>query len=106
LDGSHFKGFFEEHLYIRHGRVERCQNQRLGRSISQSLVHGVEIELSEAIPGLIVVVDFFIAVEPAGVVVSELRPNNFLLLVVEDILVDFIGSLHPGVLQYLRYTKA
>ena len=104
LDRSHFERLLEELFYIRHRRIEGRQDKRFSGCISKCLVHRVKVELSEAIPWLVIVVNFLIAVEPAGVVVGELRPDHFLLFVIKNVFAYLVSSLHPRVFQHLRYT--
>lgn len=64
--------FFEKLINVGHRRVERCQNKGLFRGIPQCLIHGVKVELSEAVPGFFLLVNPLVTIEARGVIVGEL----------------------------------
>lgn len=71
---------------IRHRGIKGREYDRLSGGIPQGGIHGIEVQLGEAVPGLLVrVLRDLIPVETVRVVVGELSPNHFLLLLVEDL---------------------
>ena len=84
---------------IGHRGVEGGEYDRLSGGVTQGGIHRVKVQLGEAIPGLLIwVLRHLIPVEAVWVVVGKFLPDNFLLLLVEDLQgALFCGIHHPRV---------
>ena len=71
---------------IRDRRVEWGKYDRLSGGVAQGSIHRIKVQLGKAIPGLFIwVLRHLIPVEAVRVVVGKFLPDDFLLLIVEDL---------------------
>ena len=84
---------------IGHRGVEGGEYDRLSRGVAQGGIHRVKVQLCEAIPWLLIwVLRHLIPVEAVRVIVGKFLPDNFLLLLVEDLQGTLFGCIyHPRV---------
>jgi hypothetical protein len=99
-DQRSFHTFILFLIKVRYRRIKRCQNHRFFRLIPHSLINGVQVQLSKAIPRLFIQVNLLRSNWLLGVVINELPFYDILLLLVEDLTVVF-RELHPRMFQNL-----